>query len=233
MTYSMTTMRQDLKTLGVSKGINPFLWEKDKGGVHPILAGQFKHGRRKNYLNDMLEYCWLAYSKSLRAGGPMMMGRFGDLWVAEHLARAGFTSTEKETLWDPHTRGNIQVLDKWAPTVNDCWVLGGVHRRADFELVSVRTLDNLWNFAGGYHIVTAREILGLLHFGYELEEKNNKVKLVCVDKDKAIKSNIREYHRLMTAHQNAGPDSIRSVLVMDRGLQADIKGFDRSRLRSV
>lgn len=229
----MTTMRAALKQVGAAKGVNPFAWEESKGAVHPRLAEQFTHGRSQNFLNDLLEYCWLAYSKALNSAGPQLIGRTGDLWVAAQLRRSGFSSADKERLWDSHTRGNIQVLDKWAPVVNDCWVLGGVHRRADFELVSIRTLQNLWDFDKGFHIVTAREILGLLDFGYSLKHQSKPLRLVCTDGVKARSATIQDYDTLMKAKQAAGPDSIRSVLVMDPALKREIEGFDPSRLRHV
>ena len=47
------------------------------------------------------------------------------------------------------TRRDLLEMDKWTPVVNDCWVLGGVHRRAAFRLESPRALDNLWEGARG------------------------------------------------------------------------------------
>jgi len=233
MGYSMVTMRQALKEMGITKGVNAFKWEKPGPAINPHLAGQFKYGRGQNFLNDMLEYCWLAYSKALNASGPQLIGRQGDLWVAEHLQRAGISDTDKQTLWDPHTKGKIQVLDKWAPVVNDCWVLGGVHRRADFDLVSVRTLKNLWDFDKGFHVVTAREILGLLNFGYSVKQQPNVLKLACTDPGKAQSATIQAYDTFMKGKQGMGADSIRSILVMDPALKNEIQGFDRSRLRHV
>jgi hypothetical protein len=233
MSYSMVTMRQALKDVGNSKGVNAFAWEQPGQAINPHLAAQFKYGRGQNFLNDLLEYCWLAYTKALNAFGPQLIGRTGDLWVAQHLQRTGISVADQQTLWDPHTKGNIQVLDKWAPVVNDCWVLGGVHRRADFELVSMRTLKNLWDFDKGFHVVTAREILGLLNFGYAVKSQPNVVKLVCTDSAKAQGATIQAYDVLMRSHQALGADSIRSILVMDPALKNEIQGFDRSQLRHV
>jgi hypothetical protein len=229
----MVTMRQALVEVGVRKGISRFAWEQSDQSVNPHLAAQFKYGRARNLLSDMLEYCWLAYTKALNAAGPQLIGRQGDLWVAQHLQRAGIDVQHQQTLWDPHTRGNIQVLDKWAPVVNDCWVLGGVHRHADFNLVSVRTLKNLWDFNQGFHVVTAREILGLLQFGYALKQQPDGVKLICADHGKAQAATIQAYDSLMAGKQAIGADSIRSVLVMDPALKSEIQGFDPARLRHV
>jgi hypothetical protein len=226
-------MRQALKEIGISKGVSAFVWEEHSKVVNPHLAGQFKHGRRQDFLNDMLEYCWLAYTKALDASGPQLIGRTGDLWVVQHLQRAGIKLEDKQTLWDPHTKGNIQVLDKWAPVVNDCWVLGGVHRRADFDLVSIPTLKNLWDFDKGFHVVTAREILGLLNFGYSLKQQPNVLKLVCTDQAKAGAATIQAYDAFMKGKQETGADSIRSILVMDPALKNEIHAFDRSRLRHI
>jgi hypothetical protein len=233
MRYSMITMRQALKEIGISKGVNVFVWEKHPQLVNPHLARQFKYGRGQNFVNDMLEYCWLAYSKALNGSGPQLIGRTGDLWVAQHLQRAGISAVDQQTLWDPHTKGNIQMLDKWGPVVNDCWVLGGAHRRADFELVSIRTLRNLWDFDKGFHVVTAREILGLLHFGYSVKQQSTALKLVCTDPGKAQAATIQAYDTLMKGKEKMGADSIRSILVMDPALRNEIQGFDRSRLRHV
>jgi hypothetical protein len=230
--YSMVTMRQALKNIGTSTGANAFVWEETPAmNVH--LAGQFKYGRGKNFLNDMLEYCWLAYSKALHASGPQLIGRKGDLWVPKQLQRASISIADHQTLWTPHTKGNIQVLDKWAPVVNDCWILGGIHRRADFDLVSITTLQNLWDFEKGFHVVTAREILGLLNFGYSLQQKRTVLKLVCTNPAKAQGATIEAYDTFMKDKQQLGPDSIRSILVMDPALKSEIAGFDRSRLRHV
>jgi hypothetical protein len=230
MAYSITTLRAALKELG-GPG---FVWEADKTAVNPHLTSQFPYGRQKgNVLNDMTEYCWLAYSKAFNTSGPQVIGRKGDLWVAEHLERVGITNKDKETLWDPYTKGNIQVLDKWAPVVNDCWVLGGVHRRADFDLVSVRTLENLWSFKDGFHVVTAREIFGVLNFGYTLKQGSTPVKLVSTDAGKAQTATLQQYAALMKNKEALGADSVRSILQMDPALKKEIEGFDKSRLHHV
>lgn len=233
MAYSMVTMRQALQDVGASKGVNAFVWEKPGQAINPHLAARFKYGRGKNFLNDLLEYCWLAYSKALNASGPQLIGRTGDLWVAQHLQRAGIDLADQQTLWDPHTKGNIQVLDKWAPVMNDCWVLGGMHRYADFQLVSIRTLKNLWDFDKGFHVVTAREILGLLNFGYTIQQGPSGLKLVCTDRARTQAATIQAYDAFMKGKEQMGPDSIRSILVMDPALKRDIEGFDRSRLKHI
>lgn len=213
MPYSIFAMRAALKSVGVSKGVNPFVWEEKKGVVDPHLVAKFPYGRPvQNYVNDLLEYCWLVYTKSLQAGGPQLIGRQNDLWVTEHLEKAGIDLKAKQTLWDPHTKGNLQVMEKWAPTVNDCWVLGGVHRQAEFELVSARTIQNLWDFKGVRHVVTAREILGLVYFGYELEKHPTRSRLVCKKPGSAQGATIEAYDAYMRTMEARGPATILSIL---------------------
>jgi len=233
----MVTIRESLKRLGVSKGVNPFVWEDQergqKGVVNPALAAKFgQHLPMKNFLNDLVEYCWLVYSKALAASGPQLIGRTTDLWVPQQLTKAGIDPQSQEKLWAEHARGNIQVLDKWSPTVNDCWVLGGVHRRADFDVVSILALKNLWDFGTGFHVVTAREILGLLHFGYSLERQGAKVRLVCSDSAVAKAATIEAYEELMKRAK--GKESIREFIdpaILE--LNAEIQGFDKAKLRHV
>lgn len=86
MSYSMVTMRQSLKNLGNSKGVNPFLWEQKgmTGVVNPLLTNEFKYGRGQNFVNDLLEYCWLVYSKALNSVGLQLA----------HGRSLGFTTTQ-------------------------------------------------------------------------------------------------------------------------------------------
>jgi hypothetical protein len=232
MIYSMATMRYALKNLAASKGEeSQFVWEATPGKVDQHLASMFPYGRGQNFLNDLLEYCWLVYSKANIATGPQLIGRQGDLWVADRLSKVGIFDKDKQTLWDSHTKGNIQKMDKWSPTVNDCWVLGGVHRRADFDLVSFRSPQNLWDFKSNFHIVTAREILGVLHFGYELDESKTPLRFVCKDASAAERATIEDYDSYMKRMEAKGPDSIRSVL--DMRLQKEVQSFDKSALRHV
>lgn len=258
MAYTIITLRGALKEMDAARWTaktpdapekKPFPWQANEKAVNPRLQAQFPYGRPKadysenadkadknnknRILNDLTEYCWLAYSKSFERSGPHIIGRTDDLWVPEYLERAGITDKNTQTLWDASVTGNIQLLDKWAPVVNDCWVLGGVHRRADFELVSVRTLKNLWDFKGKYHVVTAREVLGLLHFGYSMKQGPASLWFVCTDVAKANAATVEDYGSFMQSHEAAGPDSIRSILVMDPKLKNEIEGFDKSKLRHV
>jgi hypothetical protein len=77
----------------------------------------------------------------------------------------------------------------------------------------------------------AREILGLLNFGYSIKQQPSGVKLVYTDATKAQGATIQAYGALMKGNQQIGAESIRSVLVMDRALKNEIQGFDRSNLR--
>jgi hypothetical protein len=237
--YTRVTLRQALARL--SAGDPKFVWEEKTGEVHDTLKKQPEFQRAtkvyegQGVANMFLEYCWLAYAKALRASGPQIIGRRWDVWRADVLSRAQLSDTQ--TLWDPDTQGNIQKLDKWAPTVNDCWVLGGIHRRADFELLSVRTLSNLWDYKGvdgkALHIVTAREIIGVLNFGYAFKVRSDTSLLSCVDTGKANAATVGAYDELMQDKEQMGPESIRSLLQLDPSLQKGIREFDKSKLKHV
>jgi hypothetical protein len=264
MPYTVFSMREALKEIAIAKGeyVAPpdaastpksfapgnrhdfvgtaksqFVWEAAPGKVDERLANQFHHQKRgRNPLNDLLEYCWLVYSKALSAGGAQLIGRTGDLWIPEQLKRAGLSDKDdaSDNLWKSGTTGTIQKMDKWSPTVNDCWVLGGVHRLAPFELVSDIVLRNLWDFGQNFHVVTAREILGLLHFGYEVRKEGGKTRLLCGDEAAAKNATIQEYDSFMKGLQDKGPQSIRFLLssVKDH-LHLEVQTFDRTQLRHV
>lgn len=220
MQYSMITLRQALKNIGNSKGVNAFMWEDAafQGTMHPALLAKFTYGRANgksahgNYLNDLLEYCWLVYSKAKDAVGAQLIGRTGDLWVPQHLDKCKIQTDIKKRLWDENAKGNIQVMDKWSKTVNDCWILGGVHRLANFNLLSTLSMENLWNFQTGYHVVTARELLGLIHFGYKPQKQGALVSYVCADPSLAHNATVEEYTSFMKQMEDAGPASVLALL---------------------
>ena len=228
MPYSIISMRGALANLGYRKGDGsiiaaakeggdggkkPFAWEAKEGVAHPGLTGKFGHTkgvRRPNALNDLTEYCWLVYDAAFRACGDQLIGRTNDVWVTDRLDKAGLTTADTSTLWDDGAAGNIQKMDKWAPAINDAWVLGGVHRTAAFQLLSERSLMNLWDFDHKRPIVTAREILGLLHFGYRIEK--GAARLVCENLALARDASLEEYDRYMRSLEGMGSNAIRAVL---------------------
>jgi hypothetical protein len=155
-------MQSDLRVLGISgwdwPGASP-------GKINEGLARENPKIRR-DFLQELTEYCWRAYSKAVCGTGDLVIGR------VHHLGAAGLYIKVAEiagTMFEGGAAGNLLKVDKWARVVNDSWILGGVHRGATFRLASPLILENLWSAADGYLIVTAREVLGLLRFGYQLE----------------------------------------------------------------
>ncbi len=168
MRYTKATLLADLKKLG----IKAFDWPGDKPGqVRPeVRAGMSPSigAGVDTELAELAEYCWKSYEKSLNSSGNLLIGR------VQHLQAAGLYAKVAEivgdrTLFHGSAQGNLLQMDKWALVMNDAWILGGVHRQGLFQLASPRVMDNLWN-KDGYFIVTAREIIGLLHFGYQFEQ---------------------------------------------------------------
>jgi hypothetical protein len=191
------SIRNDLKQLGVTS----WDWPGDKpGALRPDVKKRLPTSGGAEALDEIVEYCWTAYEKSYRSTGDLVIGR------VDHLNAAGLYSKVAEmlqgqTLFDRASQGNLLQMDKWARVVNDAWILGGVHRHGLFRLASPRVMENLWNKSGGYFVVTAREILGLLNFGYQHEQIGPWQCLVCRNKARAAAANLIEYGRLATSNQ--------------------------------
>jgi hypothetical protein len=138
-------------------------------------------------------------------------------------------------------RGNVLKMDRWHPTMNDCWVLGGVHRGASFKLVSPRIPDNIYNYRShdsndkGWPVVTARELLGLLHYGYKVERGGSETIIVPKDPTLARNSTITDYWDFMVKKTNEGSGIIRELLdtSLKANLHAELLAFDKSKLRHV
>ena len=190
-------MRADLVQLGVTT------WDwpgKQPRAVRPEVQKSLPASKGEGALDEIAAYCWTAYEKSYRGVGDLVIGR------VNHLSQAGLYEKvaemqEGQTLFDQAAQGNLLQMDKWARVVNDAWILGGVHRHALFRLASPRVMENLWNQGGGYFVVTAREILGLLNFGYRHEQIGPWQCLACKDKARASAANLIAYDRLVKSGQ--------------------------------
>src|SRR5262245_17818849 len=170
----------------------------------------------RDALQEILEYCWTGYEKSLRSTGDLVTGRCDDLAstrtkpdpvtgktlgganLYERVAEVG----GDKTLFDAGTQGNLLKFDKWAPVVNDSWILGGVHGQRRFRLASGLKLHNLWNGKDGYFVVTAREVLGLLNFGYKMMQIGPWQCFVCVNRVKAMAADLQKYDEIMKKRQS-------------------------------
>ena len=207
MRYTESLIRRDIAQL------NYTAW--DWGGdfpdvIRPHLKASNPHiGRTStpaktalSFQEELAEYCWAAYSTALRSRGHMVIGRVNHLNNANLYAKVADIVGGGATLFDAGTEGNLLKMDKWARVVNDAWILGGVHRRADFRLASSRRLSNLWNTTGGYFVVTAREILGLINFGYEFEDRGPWQFMVSRSHVKSTTADLVKYERLIQRRQS-------------------------------
>jgi len=216
MTYTPQTIRLDIARIGTASwdwaGANPGVIRPDLRSRNPTLDQTATTGLTNAALQEELaEYCWTCYSKTLASKGHMVIGRVSDLTAAglhEKVADIG----AGQYLFDHGTQGNLLRMDKWARVVNDAWLLGGVHRRATFRLASRITMGNLWNSNGGYFVVTAREIAGLLHFGYQYKRVGPWQVLTSENQGKAANANLVEYDNYINRIQSH--NTARTLLVM-------------------
>ncbi|MEL6397376.1 MAG: hypothetical protein AAFQ71_15480 [Planctomycetota bacterium] len=207
MIYTKNTIRRDLQQINALG--NGFLW-----GGGPAIAGMTRPDvAAKNPRigqegpdgpSEIIEYCWTVYQAAHTAAGDQVIGRVNDIHDKLdfyrrlcNLRRPVGGVPDRTTNHDAGTRGNLLHMDKWTLCMNDSWILGGVHRRANFRLVSNLTLANLWN-AAGYFVVTAREIRGLLNFGYQLKQAGPYKMLMCTNRVRAMTADLIKYHRIMS-----------------------------------
>lgn len=202
MRYTKETLIKDLQSLGATK----WQWPGEKPGriraevrARNPRVGADSSKESCSSLDEIAEYCWLAYQKSLTSSGHLVIGRVSDLNAAGLYAKVA-DIVGGGTLFDQSSSGNLLQMDKWALVMNDAWILGGIHRQGLFRLASPRVLDNLWN-KNGYFVVTAREILGLLHFGYKLEQIGPWQSVVSKNQVRASTADLIKYDSLLKKKQ--------------------------------
>lgn len=191
MPYTKETIQADLKKLNASS------WQWAGNAPKPQIDPKTgKAPAPKDASEEITNYCWCAYEKTLNGKGDQVIGR------VNHLNAAGLYEKVSEilgsqTLFADQAKGNLLKMDKWSTVVNDSWILGGVHRCANFRLASPRVVENLWNYEKGFPVVTARELLGLLHFGYRLQQVGPWQVVVAHDRNRAATASLVEYDQLM------------------------------------
>ena len=159
-------------------------------------------------LDEIVEDRWTAYDKAVNTQGDQVVGR------VPHLNAAGLygkvTSIPRRDEIRRWRTANLLKMDKWSLAVNDSWVLGGIHRNAKFRLVSPRLMENLWN-QNGFYVVTAREILGLLNFGYKLEQIGPWQVFICKNLELASAADLVKYQQIDQVEPDGRgrPESVR------------------------
>ncbi len=232
MAYSRESLALDIDILfpRYSAIFQKWPWKRDSNEIIPDFKEQLK------------DVCWTIYSKTFTDAGEQIMGREWDTdpyaTFANISGRTGYTSKttfqqvghgryEKKVAWTPvgaanrndheintsaSARGNVLKMDRWHPTMNDCWVLGGVHRRATFKLVSARVPGNIWNYSMNIPVVTARELLGLLRYGYTLQRKSSAEALLVPSNIRKEPESILDYWSFINSGQMTMTNLIKELL---------------------
>lgn len=158
-------------------------------------------------LDDVVRYCWVAYDKARHASGPQVIGRSWDLHGS--LRKEIANLVKDSTLHDAGTRGNILQMDKWSLVMNDCWLLGGIHRQATFQVMSMPTWQNVWSPSLNSFVVTARELIGLRIAGYERQigpaQRHQDAVYVPRNEAAAMAACLEDYHLEVALRETRGP----------------------------
>jgi len=182
--------------------------------IYRDAADGFMYEEKKNSkattLDDIERYCWAAYSKARSAAGPQIIGRIADIHQSIRAKIAGIIG--QQTLLDDGTRGNVLKMDKWCLVMNDCWLLGGIHRTASFAVMSQATWQNVWNPQIQSFVVTAREVIGLNEFGYVKQAgaalapgSKALATYVCANPNRARGADLQDYHLAVALRESRGP----------------------------
>ena len=181
------------------------------GGQSQQQAGAAAAAKKSTTIDELLEYCWTAYDKARTATGPQVIGRIKDLHQSIQTKVANIL--KGQTLLDESTHGNVLRMDKWCVVLNDCWVLGGIHRAATFYLMSgLTTWTNTWDSSIGGFVVTVREMIGLQEFGYEQQRgaslgpgSEAVATFVCRNPAMAEAADLEAYHLAVALKESRGP----------------------------
>jgi hypothetical protein len=122
-------------------------------------------------------------------------------WVPADESFPSIDEIMRENLGELGEDGSGAILDAahWSLLANDAWLLGGMHARTEFHFASPLRWENLWDEARGRMTVTAREVIGIVTFGYRIEQTPLEPAAACVDAARAVAASLPAYRRAVQA----------------------------------
>jgi hypothetical protein len=104
------------------------------------------------------------------------------------------------------SHGSILDAKNWSLLANDAWLLGGIHALTEFHFASPLRWQNLWDEAADRMTVTAREVIGIVTFGYAVVRPNPRLEAVavCRDETRAATASLPDYQAAVRAHESIG-----------------------------
>lgn len=181
------------------------------------------------FWRELNEFCWIVYSKAFMSSGMAYLGRIGDIQqIRRNICQMPASGSG---LLSEHAKGNALSLPKWAPLLNDSWVLGHIHRKASFTNISPFSPANLWEDSESRVgcTVTARELIGLINFGYVFENGIYN----CKNPVLAQAADLIKYNEIMMREERKGMKSIMIFISINHDLREAIRSFDRNTLKYV
>lgn len=126
-----------------------------------------------------------------------------------HLAAQGIGSMEEQnfgTANEFQSTGIILSTSRWNITVNDTWVLAGIHALKEFQSASPVNSINIFGVDPNHPVtVTGRELLGLALFGYSDRSADKFSRgYACTDTFKAENATLIKYKSEMDQIQTPG-----------------------------
>jgi len=141
---------------------------------------------------------------------PMAASQYGNaIDVVEHhnFGLISSLDNEKDYTGFGFSPGNVGSIlnfyqgnkNQWHFAYNDSWILGGLHGQVEFQMISPRNKDNLWEGSPGFMTVTGRELVGLTSFGYSIQKTGLNDILYCTDRPTASAADFQKYHARLDA----------------------------------
>lgn len=110
-------------------------------------------GKKVNIIGRLAKHQWWPTRKVKASGGAK------EEWVIPDGVEWEIDEDGQRMIFQDRT---LQTLDDaWTFLVNDAWILGGVHAKKDFLIVSPVSWYNLWDMVNQWPTVTAREVVGV------------------------------------------------------------------------
>lgn len=106
--------------------------------------------------------------------------------------------------------GGILDTEHWSLLANDAWLMGGIHAQTEFHFASPLRWENLWDETSGRMTVTAREVIGIVAFGYRIQTTALEPVGVCADAARARSASLPAYQAAVRASGTA--EGLRNLL---------------------
>ena len=178
------------------------LCEEKMDAAHKIFKGASAGTKLMDFDGNPVQF-------GLTVVGRLALKEADGTWIAADESFPSIDEIMQENMLlmseEDAASGSILSAELWSLLANDAWLLGGIRARTEFHFASPLRWSNLWDETRDRMTVTAREVIGITAFGFEISRPVPALEAIaqCRDEGLAGQASLQKYKEEVEKYQTA------------------------------